>query len=82
MQNNSFNPAAASGGGGFEPPRGRTMNPSGEERKGAAGNGRDRDSSGEASLTRELSKSKGLRVYNVTDGEFSSFPEIMATSAQ
>ena len=81
MQNNGFNPGAASGGGGFEPPRGRTMNPGGgEERKGAAGNGRD--SSGEASLTREKNKSKGLRIYNVTDGEFSSFPEIMATSAQ
>ena len=57
------------------------MNPAGEERKGA-GNNRDRDSSGEASLTREKNKSKGLKVYNVTDGEFSSFPEIMATSAQ
>ena len=60
------------------------MNPSAaEERKGGGGgNNRERDSSGEASLTREKNKSKGLRAYNVTDGEFASFPEIMATSAQ
>ena len=48
------------------------------------GNGRtnDRDSSGDASLTREKNKAGNMAVYDVRDGEFTSFPEIMATSAQ
>lgn len=35
----------------------------------------------DASLSREKSNSKGLKAYNVVDGEFSSFPEIHQTSA-
>ena len=61
----------------FEP-RGRTMNPP-EENK--SGRGRD-GSSDEASLTREKNRSTGLKSYTVTDGEFTSFPEIQATTAQ
>ena len=60
-------------------PRGRTMNPPTEERKGGRGG---RDSSEDTSLTREKSRSNQLTNYNVPDGEFTSFPEIMATSAQ
>lgn len=56
------------------------MNPSHEERKG--GNGRDRADSEEVSLEREKNKTRGMANYNVIDGEFTSFPEIMATSAQ
>jgi len=72
---NSGNNAA----GGFEPPRGRTMNPPShnEERKGAG-----REDSEEVSLEREKSKTTGMSNYVVSDGEFTSFPEIMATSAQ
>lgn len=57
------------------------MNPqsnTNEERKGA-GRG-DRNDSEEVSLERE--KSRGMSNYQVVDGEFTSFPEIMATSAQ
>ena len=60
-------------------PRGRTMNPpAAEERKG----GRDGSESSDVSLTRIQQKSSGMKNYTVTDGEFTSFPEIMATSAQ
>ena len=72
--------SAAAASGDFQP-RGRTMNPPSEERKGGRAGPRD-DSSDDASLTREKQKSQGMRNYQVTDGEFSSFPEIMATSAQ
>ena len=34
------------------------------------------DSEEESSLTREKEKSKTLKTYKVTDGEFSSFPDI------
>ena len=50
-----------------------------EERKG--GNNRGRDSSEDASLTREKNRSQALKAYTVTDGEFTSFPEIQVTSA-
>ena len=43
---------------------------------GVSGRGGD-----DASLSREKNSSKGLKAYNVTDGEFSSFPEIHQTSA-
>ena len=62
----------------FEP-RGRTMNAPSEERKG--GNNRGRDSSEDASLTREKNRSQALKAYTVVDGEFTSFPEIQVTSA-
>lgn len=52
------------------------MNPGNEERK------IPNDDDGEASLEREKNKSKGLTNYIVTDGEFTSFPEINATTAQ
>ena len=50
------------------------MNPGPEDRKTEDGK--------EASLEREKNKSKGLANYIVTDGEFTSFPEINATTAQ
>ena len=56
------------------------MNPPPEERKG--GNNRGRDSSEDASLTREKNRSQQLKTYTVTDGEFTSFPEVQATTAQ
>ena len=34
------------------------------------------DSQEDTSLTREKTKSKGMKAYTVPDGEFSSFPEI------
>jgi len=51
------------------------MNPGNEERKIP-------DDDNEASLEREKNKSKGLANYIVSDGEFTSFPEINATTAQ
>jgi len=48
-----------------------------EERKPAA-----RDSSEEVSLTRLATNAAGMKNYIVKDGEFTSFPEIQATSAQ
>ena len=36
----------------------------------------------DSSLSREKQGSKGLKPYNVADGEFSSFPEIHETSAR
>ena len=56
------------------------MNPPAEERKGPSNRGRD--SSEDASLTREKNRSQGLKAYSVSDGEFTSFPEIHVTSAQ
>lgn len=53
--------------------------PPAEERKGG---GRGRDSSEDASLTREKNRSAQMKSYTVVDGEFTSFPEINATSAQ
>ena len=78
--NSSFLMLGTSSAPAQEPPRGRTMNPPAEERKGPSNRGRD--SSEDTSLTREKSRSQQLQSYNVTDGEFTSFPEIMATSAQ
>ena len=51
-----------------------------EERKG--GHNRGRDLSDDTSLTREKSRSQGLKKYTVQDGEFQSFPEIHEKSAQ
>ncbi len=52
------------------------MNPP-EENK----NKRDQ-SSDEASLNREKTRASALKSYTVVDGEFTSFPEIQATTAQ
>ena len=52
------------------------MNPP-EERKPAA-----RDSSEEVSLTRLATGATAMKNYFVKDGDFTSFPEIQATSAQ
>lgn len=49
-----------------------------EENKNRGG----RDDSDEASLSREKKRSQGMKSYTVTDGEFTSFPEVNATSAQ
>ena len=50
-----------------------------EEHKGG-NRGRD-DSNDEISLTREKGRSQGLKAYTVPDNEFSSFPEIHASTA-
>mmetsp|Transcript_6416 Transcript_6416/g.7683 ORF Transcript_6416/g.7683 Transcript_6416/m.7683 type:complete len:131 (-) Transcript_6416:2849-3241(-) len=55
------------------------MNPPAEDRRGGP---RGRDSSEDASLSREKTRSQQLQTYNVSDGEFTSFPEIQATTAQ
>jgi superfamily II DNA/RNA helicase len=55
------------------------MNPPAEDRRGGP---RGRDSSEDASLSREKNRSQQLQTYNVSDGEFTSFPEIQATTAQ
>lgn len=52
------------------------MNPP-EENKDKRG-----QSSDEASLNREKTRASALKSYTVTDGEFTSFPEIQATTAQ
>ena len=54
------------------------MNPP-EDRKPRGPNGEEEE---ETSLTREKNKAVGMPNYVVTDGEFTSFPEIQATSAQ
>jgi len=41
-----------------------------------------RDSSEEASLSREKHRSQQLQAYHVKDGEFTSFADIQATTAQ
>jgi len=53
------------------------MNPP-EERK----NDRRGESSEEVSLGREKSRASAMKNYTVSDGEFTSFPEVNATSAQ
>ena len=60
-------------------PRGRTMNPpssSWDDRRGGNNgyNNNKRDSSGDASLSRE--KNSAATVYVERDGEFTSYPEI------
>lgn len=54
------------------------MNPPEENKRP----GRGQSDSDEASLTREKNRAIGLKNYTVTDGEFTSFPEVQATSAQ
>ena len=58
--------------------RGRTNEQ--EERKGGYNRGRDA-SNDDTSLTREKSRSQNMKKYSVSDGEFSSFPEIHQKSA-
>ena len=58
------------------------MNPAPEERKAMNRASRGQDDEEESSLTREKNSSGTMKDYRVVDGEFASFPEIMATSAQ
>mgnify|MGYP000860111847 CR=1 FL=1 len=55
------------------------MNPP-EERKHPVNRGRDSESD-EASLSREKARAAAMKNYVVRDGEFTSFPEIQATTA-
>lgn len=54
------------------------MGPSMDDRR----NVRRNDSSDDASLSREKQRSQQLQAYNVVDGEFTSFADIQATTAQ
>ena len=51
----------------------------GEERKAAAG--RDSSDEREVDLNQLQTRAQGMTHYTVQDGEFTSFPEIMATTA-
>ena len=55
------------------------MQPAGEERKG--GGGRNSSDEREVDLNQLQTRANGMAQYTVLDGEFTSFPEIMATSA-
>ena len=57
------------------------MNPPEEKKDGRRG-GRDESNDADTSLAREKSRSQGMKSYTVPDGEFASFPEIHATTAQ
>ena len=60
----------------FEP-RGRTMQPAAREENKA----RDSSDEREVDLNQLQTRAQGMTHYTVQDGEFTSFPEIMATTA-